>query len=170
MIRLVATVSNTKSCKIYFNELKIKTHSCINIYGILVHMKMSLNRFRTKSDLILVLYEWIIHTIQGISQTYFFTGHNTKLFGQSFTHNGLFIFNKLSSENKHIEPIKKFKKILYNFLIEKCLYSVEEFMTMDSQLVIRITMIWSDASQTQQNLLWCQESDEWQHVPAFPPN
>jgi len=44
---LIATLSNTKSCKIYFNELKIMTHPCIYTYEILVHMKMSLNRFKT---------------------------------------------------------------------------------------------------------------------------
>jgi len=45
------------------------------------------------------------------------------------------IFNKLSSKFKNIEPITKFKKILFNLLMEKSFYSVEEFTTMDSQIV-----------------------------------
>jgi len=45
------------------------------------------------------------------------------------------IFNKLFSKIKNIKPIRKFKKILFNFLIEKIFYSMEEFMTMDSPLV-----------------------------------
>jgi len=43
----------------------------------------------------------------------------TKLFKNSFTHNGVLIFNKLPSEIKNIEPIIKFKKILFNLLIKK---------------------------------------------------
>jgi len=65
----------------------------------------------------------------------FITGHNTKLFEESFTHNGVLICNKLSSEIKNIEPITKFKKILFNFLIKKSFYLVEDFMTVYSQLV-----------------------------------
>jgi hypothetical protein len=65
----------------------------------------------------------------------FVTGHNTKLFDQSFTRNGVLICSKLSSEIKNIEPITKFKKILFNFLIEKSFYSVEEFTTVDFQLL-----------------------------------
>jgi hypothetical protein len=66
---------------------------------------------------------------------FFITGHNTQLFEESFTHIGERICNKLSSEIKNIEPITKFKNILFNFLIKKSFYSFEEFMTMDSQLV-----------------------------------
>ena len=49
----------------------------------------------------------------------FITGQCTKLFKHSFTHNGVLIFNKLPSEIKNIEPITKFKKILFNLLIKK---------------------------------------------------
>ena len=69
----------------------------------------------------------------------FVTGHNTKLFEQSFTHSDVLICNKLSKEIKNTEPITKFKKkkkkILFNILIKKSFCSVEEFMTVDSQLV-----------------------------------
>jgi hypothetical protein len=70
------------------------THPCIYIYEILVYMKMSLNRYKTNS---------LIYSYNTWNKAYLFvTGHNTKQFGQSFTHNGLLIFNKLSSEIKHI--------------------------------------------------------------------
>jgi len=60
------------------------------------------------------------------------TGHNAKLFEQSFTHSGVHIFNKLSSEIKNTGPVTKFKKIWFSFLIEKSSYSVKEFTTNDS--------------------------------------
>jgi hypothetical protein len=49
LIRLIASVSSTTSCKQYFKELKIMTLPSIKIYEILVHIKMSLNRFKTNS-------------------------------------------------------------------------------------------------------------------------
>jgi hypothetical protein len=124
---LISNVSNTTSCKTYFNELKIKTLPCIYIYEILVRVKMSLNRFT-------INYLIYSYNTRNKSNLYV-TDHNTKLYGQCLTHNSLPIFNKLSSEIKHSEPITKFKKISYSFLIEKCFYSAEEFMTMDSELV-----------------------------------
>jgi hypothetical protein len=45
------------------------------------------------------------------------------------------VVNKQSSEIKNTKPITKIKNMLFNFLIEKSLYSAEEFMTMDPQLV-----------------------------------
>jgi hypothetical protein len=65
---------------------------------------------------------------------FYVTGHNTKLFEESFTHSGVLICNKLSSKIKNIEPITKFKNILFNFLIKESFYSFEEFMT-QGQLV-----------------------------------
>jgi len=53
------------------------------------------------------------------------TGHNTKLFKQSFTNKGVLIFNKLSSEIINSEPVTQFKKILFNFLIKRSFYSVK---------------------------------------------
>jgi len=44
-IRLIANVSNKTSCQPFFNKLMIMTLPCIYIYEILVHIKMSLNRF-----------------------------------------------------------------------------------------------------------------------------
>jgi len=62
-------------------------------------------------------------------------GHNTELFEQSYTHNYVLIFNKLSSEIKNIEPITEFKNILLIFLIKKSFYTGEEFFTVVSYLV-----------------------------------
>jgi hypothetical protein len=89
-------------------------------------MKISLNRFKTNS----LIYSYNTRNIFDL----FVTGHNTKLLVQSFTQNGVLIFNKLSNVIKNNEPAMKFKTILFNFLIEKSFNSVEKFMTMDSEL------------------------------------
>jgi len=49
----------------------------------------------------------------------FITGHYTKSFKHSFTHNGVLILNKLPSQIKNIEPITKFKKIFIQSLDQK---------------------------------------------------
>jgi hypothetical protein len=55
-------------------------------------MKMSLNRFETKS----LIYSYNKRKKFDL----FIIGHNTKLFKQRSTHNGVLIFNKLYSEIK----------------------------------------------------------------------
>ena len=61
----------------------------------------------------------------------FISCHNTKLFGQSIAYSAVHIYNKFSHEFKSVTCIMKFKKMNINFLLEKSVYSVEEFMTID---------------------------------------
>jgi hypothetical protein len=57
--------------------------------------------------------------------------YSTKLFEQSIAYSGVLIYNKLPSEIKSVQSIRKFKKLLSSFLLEKSFYSMEEFMTVD---------------------------------------
>jgi hypothetical protein len=127
VIRLIANVFNTTSCKPYFNKLKFMALPYIYSYKIPVHMNMSLNRFKTNS----LICSYNTRNKYDV----FVTGHNTKLLKQSFTNIGVLIFNKPSSETVNSEPVMKFKKILFNFFFFINFYSVEEFKTTDSQLV-----------------------------------
>jgi hypothetical protein len=61
----------------------------------------------------------------------FITSHNTKLFEQSIAYSGVLIYNKLPSEIKSVQSIRKFKKLLSSLLLEKNFYSMEEFMMAD---------------------------------------
>jgi hypothetical protein len=61
----------------------------------------------------------------------FIYSHNTKLFEQSIAYSGVLIYNKLPSEIISVQSIRKFKKLLSSFLLEKSSYSVEEFMMVD---------------------------------------
>jgi hypothetical protein len=58
----------------------------------------------------------------------FITGHITKLVEQSTTYSDIHIYNRLAKEIENTETLTKFKKKLADFLIEECLYSVEEFL------------------------------------------
>lgn len=88
---------------------------------------MCLNRLKTDS----IINSYNTRNTFGL----FITGHNTKLFEENFTHSGVLTFSKLYSEIKNIEPVMKCKKMWFNFLIEKSFYLVEEFMTVDYQVV-----------------------------------
>jgi hypothetical protein len=61
----------------------------------------------------------------------FITSHNTKLFEQHIAYSGVLIYNKVPSEIKSVQSIRKFKKLLSSFLLEKSFYLVEEFMMAD---------------------------------------
>jgi hypothetical protein len=119
-IRIVANVSRTTSCKHLFWTLKIMTLPCMYIYEILLQFRMSLNNHKTNSMIHL-------HDTRQKSDM-FITGHNTKLFEKSTTYSVFHIYNKLAKEIKNTDTLTKFKKNLIDFLIEKCFYSVEEFL------------------------------------------
>jgi hypothetical protein len=122
-IRLIANISSTSSCKPYFKKLKILTLPCIYIVEILAHTKGSLSKFKTNS---------MSHSRDTRSKAdLFITSHNTKLFEQSIACNSVLIYNKLPSEIKSIQAIRKFKKLLTSFLLEKSFYSVEEYVMVD---------------------------------------
>jgi hypothetical protein len=120
VIRILANVSRTTSCKPLFQALKIMTLPCMYIYEILVQFRMSLNNYKTNSMIHL-------HDTRQKSDL-FITGHNTKLFENSITYSGIHIYNRLAKEIKNTETLIQFKKKLIDFLIEECFYSVEEFL------------------------------------------
>ena len=54
--------------------------------------------------------------------------HNSTLFEKLPFYIGLRMLNKLPYELKHEMPLNTFKKKLKNLLLEKCFYSVEEYL------------------------------------------
>jgi hypothetical protein len=99
------------------------TLPCIYVYEILLYIKVSLSKFKTNST---------FHSHDTRTKSHLFiTRHNTKLFYHSIAHNGVLVYNKLPNKIKSVKSIIKFKKILSNFLLEKSIYLVEEFMTVD---------------------------------------
>jgi hypothetical protein len=114
-IRLIANISNTSSCKPYFKKLKIMALPCIFILEILIHTKGSLSKFKTNSM-------FRSHDTRNKADL-FITHHNTKLLEQSTAYNGDLICNEIPSEIKSVQSIRKFKKLLSSFLLEKFLFS-----------------------------------------------
>jgi hypothetical protein len=68
------------------------TLSCLYIYEILLYTGMSLDTFKTNS---------MLHSYDTRNKSkLFITRHNTTLFEQSITYNGVLIYNRLPSEIK----------------------------------------------------------------------
>jgi hypothetical protein len=97
------------------------TLPCIYILEILTHTKWALSKFKTNCM-------FHSHDIRSKANL-FITSHNNKLFEQSIAYNRALIYNKLPSEIKSVQSIRKFRKLLSSFLLEKSFYSLEEFMT-----------------------------------------
>jgi cyclophilin family peptidyl-prolyl cis-trans isomerase len=96
----------------------------IYIYEIPLYTKMFLSKFKTNS---------MFHSHDTRNKSdWFITSHNTKLFEQSISDNGVLIYSKLFSAIESVKSIKKFRKYLSTFYWEKSFYSVEKFMTIDS--------------------------------------
>jgi hypothetical protein len=86
------------------------------IYEIILYTKMSLDTFKTNP----MLHS---HDTRNKSKL-FITRHNTTLFEQSITYNGVLIYNRMPSEIKGIKSTTLFKKALTKLLLEKSFYSV----------------------------------------------
>jgi hypothetical protein len=150
-IRLIANVSCTANCMLYLKNFKIMTLPCLYIYELFMYAKVSVSTrwFRydqdwlcvNKSQFVPVIFEppcsyktnSVFHSYNTWNKSdLFISSHNTKLFEQNVTYNGMLINNKLSSEIISIKSTTRFKKILTKCLLEKSFYSVEEFMTANS--------------------------------------
>jgi hypothetical protein len=119
-IRLIANISNTSSCKPYFKKSKIMTLPCIYILEILTHTKGCLSKFKTNS---------VFHSPDTRNKAdLFIKSYNRELFEQSIAYNGVLIYNKLPGEIRSVQSIRKFKKLLSSFILEKSFYPVEEFV------------------------------------------
>ena len=94
--------------------IMIVTVPGIYICEILLYEKIYLSRFKTNS---------IFHSYDTRNKSdAFITGHNTKLYEQRITYNGVLLYKSLSNEIKSIICIMKFKLIIINFLLEKFLF------------------------------------------------
>jgi hypothetical protein len=78
-------------------------------------------------------FHFIYFILQALHMFQPLYGHMA-IFKQSTAYNGVLVYNKLPSKIKSVKSVIKFKKIVSNFLLEKSFYSVEEFITVDSDV------------------------------------
>jgi hypothetical protein len=93
--------------------------SCLYIYEVLIYIKANLNTFITNSR---------IHSHNTRRKDdLFIVPCNTSLCKNNFINTGYRMLNQLPHYIKGIPVLYKFKKTLKTFLLDHCLYSIDDF-------------------------------------------
>lgn len=121
IVRCIVTMPYTATCRPLFKSLKILTLPSLFILEIATFIYKNREQYlrhgdrhhydtRNKTDFILPNYKFRI-------------GRRSPIFL------GLELFNRLDSSIRHSESLKIFRYNLKKFLIDKCYYSVNEFLS-----------------------------------------
>ena len=117
-IRYMCNLDYSSSCKGNFRELHLLTAPSLFVYYSILYIYQHKNNL-TK------LGESHDHNTRH-RNTLAFPRHNTTKFEKQVIYNGLKLYNKLPIHIREIKEIKKFKHSLKKFLIDKCLYNLDE--------------------------------------------
>jgi hypothetical protein len=118
-IRAICNIPRRTSCKSYFVKLKLLTVHSIYIYEVCVFVKQHPDMFTTKRDITRFNTRYPDRLV--------LPNMNTVMRSKSCYSMCIKIFNRLPDELKKL-PITTFKKKLFSFLVEKCYYSLNDFL------------------------------------------
>lgn len=125
-IRAMCSLKMTDSCAPIFKSLKLLTFPALYIFEVAVFVKLNKHNFTTVSE---TRKRPMRSQYKNLLQV---GGHNTALLKKSVFGMGPIIYNKIPDSIKKY-PIAMFKKKLTALLVEKCYYSVNDFLN-DSNL------------------------------------
>lgn len=120
IIRNIFGLSSRQTCKDTFIKKQILTLPCIYIKEISLFFKLNARLLEhCKFD----------HSYETRNRNdYFIPLHGTSAYEHSPIYSGIKIYNKLPQQIKEIKNYNTFKRKLNVFLINKCYYSVEEYL------------------------------------------
>lgn len=119
-IRILAQINNKQSCKPYFVEYKILTLPSIYIQDICTFVFKNPQLFKQVKD---------THNINTRHKNRFFLPPSRlKMLNCSPYYMSVKIFNKLPSAIKSEQIFNKFIKKMRTYLIDKCFYTLDEFL------------------------------------------
>jgi hypothetical protein len=121
-IRTMARICQTTSCKTYFSEFQILTVPSLYILVLLSDLIKYLNCIETPEDRLKRL------ATRRMDLPRMFTT-KLKVVKHSSGYQAIGLFNKLPAELKCIPYLNIFKNKLKAFLLQKCFYSIEEFLS-----------------------------------------
>lgn len=125
-IRAMFKLKVTDSCKTYFLNNKLLTFPCIYILELSIFVKSNIKLYPTLKDT-----TNRITTIRSQYKDKLCTGaYKTALLKKSVFGMAPVIYNKIPSSIKE-QPLRIFKKQLASLLIQKCYYSVSDFLLDD---------------------------------------
>lgn len=114
-IRAICALQSTDSCKPHFISLKILTFPSLYIYELALDIRKNLGKYPTLKSTRLA------STLRAVS-------HRTVMFDKSPFCMGPKIYNKLPKDIKESKNLNVFKNQLKKFLIDKCYYSVLDYL------------------------------------------
>ena len=119
-IRIMTNKSRQESCQLLFNQLQILTLPSQYIFSLLIFVVKNKDLFLFNSD---------IHTINTCNNTNLHMPNtNLTIFQKGVLYSGSKLYNKLPPHIKGIsDDLRCFKSALKDFLMERTLYSIEEF-------------------------------------------
>lgn len=114
-VRAIVNIHETDSCKPYFKELKILTMPCLYIFESAMFVKCNIDKFSQVSSL-------------RRAGTLRLVNSNTTLFHESIFAMAPKIYNKLPKCIRLESNVNIFKKKVFQFLVDKCYYSIATFL------------------------------------------
>lgn len=117
-IRAIEGAAPLDSCKPLFKNLNILTLSCLYIYECACFVKKFYWEFKTARE--------VYNFSRRYSNKLFLPPCKTALFNKNCSQMIVKIYNKLPESYKSL-PLTKFKKAVYNYLSEKCFYSIKDY-------------------------------------------
>jgi hypothetical protein len=120
ILRVIFGLSYRDSCKEIFKTNGLLTFPAIYIYFTLLHTRLNIG----KSNRVNATHQYCTRN----RDLLLFPIHRTSLLEQSPHYSGLRLYNKLPLLIKNQSNFKNYKKCLLLFLINKCFYSVDEYL------------------------------------------
>lgn len=119
LVRILAQIDNTESCKPYFKEFKLLTLPSIYILDICTFVYKNINTFKKIED---------SHNINTRNKNKLCLPQSRiKMLNESPYYMAIKLFNKLPIGIKNQEYLLAFQRKLKNYLIQNCYYSIKEY-------------------------------------------
>jgi hypothetical protein len=120
IVRLMVRVGRRESCRQIFKDLKLLPLPCIYIFRTILYLHNKIGNHDTVGKL---------HTYNTRGRDVLsYPLHRTTAFERTPDYMGIRLYNKLHPDIKSSSTLTQFKKSLFDFLVEKSFYSVEEFL------------------------------------------
>lgn len=118
-IRTIFSLDRLETCKHIFKSSKILTFPSLYIFETLSFFKQNVNKFKTEQQQ--------YHNLR-LSNNVHLPVHHTAFFEKHLRYNAIALFNKLPNHMKAESSRLVFRRKLKALLINKCYYSVRDFM------------------------------------------
>nr|CAH7761994.1 unnamed protein product [Callosobruchus chinensis] len=120
IIRSIAGASSRTSCRQLFQKYKVLTVPCIYMLELLLYVKKNVSSFPKNSD----FHKYNTRNCSALTVP----AHKLTIYEKSPNYIGLKLYNKIDPSIRDVTSLNNFKLKLKEFFVNKCFYSVTEFL------------------------------------------